>query len=164
MKRLLSFYALLTLLFAVQVIARGNNSDGDEIKADEVEYQVLTGYFEKNNSGLTGDDSYVTVANQEGFDKLFGAAAGKGKIFLPKGAFESKFVVAALKRGKLSRAYKVEKVTAEDGIIYVWYETTDKNITWTQRNLLLLAIDKDDYSEVVFMENGDEAGRASLDE
>ena len=47
--------------------------------ANPIEYMVHSGYFEKNNSGLKGEASYLAIKDRETFDKAFGVAFTMGK-------------------------------------------------------------------------------------
>jgi hypothetical protein len=83
--------------------------------------------------------------------------------FLPSNTFNTKVVFAAIARGHFLRAYDHPKVTVKDGTIYAWYKVKDarqKNATFA--SLLILAVDKAQYSEVIFMEGGKRVGAASF--
>ncbi len=126
----------------------------DAAKGKKVEYIVYNGYFEKNNSGLKGDSSYLAFSDGEAFGKIFGSArVGNMQKFLPKDAFDKLFVVAVLMRGNAIVDYKVEKVTAEDKTLYVEF-TAKKGEPTTAKfsSPLILAVDKDKYTSVVFIE------------
>ncbi len=87
---------------------------------------------------------------------MFGIARVIGKQnFVPKDAFDKKMVVAVIKRGNAVTEYKVEKVTADDGTLYVKYTAKMGTAgTATFASPLILSVDKDKYTEVVFLENG----------
>ena len=139
-------------------------ADKDEAKGKKVEFDVYTSYFEKNNSGLEGEASYVALTDAKAFDKVFGAAATmKKQAFLPRDAFDKKMVVAAVKRGDKVWTYKVEKVTADEGTLYVQYEATSKDGGGAKfASPLIVAVDKGKYTAVVFIENGKKAGTAKV--
>lgn len=157
-----SFAALMLGLFAVSVVA----ADKDEAKGKDVEYKVYTSYFEKNNSGLKGDASYVAVKNAEEFDKLFGVAAvgGKKPSVLPKGAFEDNIVVAVIKRGDAVWEYKVEKVTADGDTLTVRYKATEGKGGGTAKfaSPMVVSVPKGKVAKVVFVENGKMVGNAEV--
>ncbi len=82
--------------------------------------------------------------------------------FLPPGAFETKIVIAAIKRGTMRR-YSDVSVTEENGVLLVSYTATDdKPGSATYRVPLILAVEKGEYSGVVFMENGERVGVVCL--
>jgi hypothetical protein len=133
--------------------------DGDTAKGTPVEFDVYTSYFEKNDSGLKGDSSYVTLADREAFDKVFGAAATmKKQTFLPKNAFDKKMVVAVIKRGSALVEYKVEKATEDDHVLYLQYTTKTGRIgSATYRSPLIVTVPKDRFKSIVFIEDGKKA-------
>jgi hypothetical protein len=102
--------------------------DKAEAKGKDVDYQVHSGYFERNDSGLKGDASYLALADQKAFDAVFGVGrvVGGKQNFLPKDALDAKVVAAVVKRGKSVVEYKVEKVLADGETLYVQYTTADK--------------------------------------
>jgi len=97
--------------------------------ANPIEYMVHSGYFEKNNSGLKGEASYLAIKDRETFDKAFGVAftMGKKPNVLPVNAFDTRIVVAAIKRGGQVWEYKVEGVTADHATLTVRYGATSKD-------------------------------------
>jgi hypothetical protein len=158
MKRIFFLLAVGTLFVAAQASARG----GVEERA--LKFQRHDGsYFEKNNSGLKGEKSYLVFTDQQQFDRVFGPAARMGaNDFLPRDAFNTKIVVAAIKRGSMRR-YSDVKVTEENGVLLVSYTATDdKPGSASFRVPLILAVEKGGYSGVVFVENGERVGVACL--
>jgi hypothetical protein len=132
--------------------------DESEAKGDKVEFDKHSGYFESNKSGLKGDTSFLVFNNQEKFDEVFGLAfvGGNRNKFLPKDAFEKKMVVATIKRGDSIFEYTVDKVTAQDGVLYVKYEAKalEKGGMAKFASPMILSLDKGKYKSVVFIENG----------
>jgi hypothetical protein len=158
----------MALVLAGLVLAVGFGRAADEAKGNKVEYQTHSPYFESNKSGLKGDASFLAFTDQKKFDETFGKAVVMGgkTNFLPKDAFDSKLVVATIKRGNSPYEYKVEKVTADEGTLYVQYESTAKGGggTTTFATPLIIAVDKDKgkYTKVVFIENGKKAGEVEI--
>jgi hypothetical protein len=139
--------------------------DKVEAKGKDVDFQKYDGYFEKNNSGLTGDSSYLVFTDQKGYDAVFGVGRVIGKQhFLAANAFDSSLVIAAVKRGKAITEYKVEKVTNDDGALYVQYTATVKDAggTATFASPLIVSVDKGKYTSVVFIENGKKAAAVDV--
>ncbi len=158
MKRIFFLLALASLLSAAQAPARAGGDERD------LQFRRYDGsYFEKNNSGLRGERSYLVLTDQAQFDRVFGAAARMGNnTFLPADAFENKIVVAAIKRGAM-RKYSDVAVTEENGVLLVSYTATDAAAGAATFSVpLILAVDKGAYSGVVFVENGERAGVACL--
>jgi hypothetical protein len=151
---------LLTVLVVLSSISFVVAADEkkDEAKGKAVEFTLHDkGHFEKNNSGLKGDASFLLFTNREDFDKIFGVGftmGGKEKG-VPKDAFDSKIVVAAIKRGNSITEYTVEKVTNDDGTLYVQYTAKSKDAGGAKYSSpLIISLDKGKYKEVVFIENG----------
>lgn len=161
MKTLFAALAVLALpLLALAAPA----PDDDTAKGKEVKFDVHNGHFVKNNAGLKRDSSYLVFSDRESFDKVFGAAAIMRKQnFVPKDAFDKKMVVAVIKRGKAVTEYKVEKVTADDGTLYVQYTAkTGTPGSATFASPLIVSVDKDKYKSVVFLENGKKAEKVKV--
>jgi hypothetical protein len=138
---------------------------GDEAKGAKVEFDVHSGHFQKNNTDLKGDASYLVFGDRAAFDKVFGVAATmKKQNFVPKDAFEKKMVVAVIKRGNAVTEYKVDKVTADAGTLYVQYTTTSKGPTAASyASPLIVSLDKGAYTSVVFIENGKKAETVKIE-
>jgi hypothetical protein len=161
MKTLIATFAALALPIAA---CAAPAPDDDTAKGKEVKYEVHNGHFEKNNSGLKGDSSYLVFTDREAFDKVFGVAATMRKQnFVPKDAFDTKMVVAVIKRGNAVTEYKVEKVTADEGTLYVQY-TAKMGAAGTAKyaSPLIVSVDKDKYTAVVFLENGKRVEKAKV--
>lgn len=159
MKRIFYLLTVMTLfVFAPQCFAQ-EGGEGREVDSQRYE----NSYFEKNNSGLKGEKSYLVLTDQEQFEKVFHPAPTAGKnAFLPSDVFETKIIVATIKRGSMRR-YSDVSVMEKDGELIVSYTATDdKPGSATYRVPLILAVDKGEYDEVVFMENGERVGAVKL--
>ena len=157
--------AALTIL---ALLSAARADDKAEAKGKDVDYDIHGGYFESNKSGLAGDSSYLAFAGPKAFDAVFGVAKVQGDKprFLPKDAFDSKVVVAVIKRGKAIYDYKVEKVTNDDGVLTVQYTSAPQESggTATFATPLILSVDKGKYDSVAFIENGKKVGTAKFAE
>jgi len=134
-------------------------------EGDKVEFDLHNGYFLSNRSGVKGPATYLVVTDPDQFAKLFGKGVVMGKKynFLPAGAFDSKMVVAAVKQGNQVWTYKMDKVTAKDGVLYVQYEATAGAAgTATFASPMIVSVPKGDYKSVVFVENGKEAKKVAV--
>jgi len=135
--------------------------------ANPIQYMVHSGYFEKNNSGLKGEASYLAIKDRETFDKAFGVAftMGKKPNVLPVNAFDTRIVVAAIKRGGQVWEYKVEGVTADHATLTVRYGATSKDGSGAQfASPMVVSVARGPYKNVIFIENGKEVGKVSLHE
>jgi hypothetical protein len=157
---------LFALPLLAVALAASQLPGADEAKGKEIFFSVHNGYFESNKSGLKGDASYLAITDGKVFDGLFGKAVTMGKKpnFLPANTFESDMVAATIKRGNMIFEYKVEKVTADEGTVYVQYKATGKDGgTATFASPLIVKLPREKYTEVVFIENGKKVGTAKIE-
>jgi monofunctional biosynthetic peptidoglycan transglycosylase len=122
----------------------------------KVPYDTYSGYFVSNKFEPESKCSFVVLADQEQFDKVFGAAfVMRDKSHrLPKDAFKTLVVIATIKRGNAFWEYEVENVTVERGVLQLRYKTTFRK---TPEAIfacpLIVSVPKDNYQSVVFIEN-----------
>lgn len=141
------------LLFVIGVIGQ----PAQAADATKLTFDTYSGYFVSNKFEPNAAESFVVVTDQEQFDKVFGAAmVMQDKSHrLPKDAFKSLMVVAAIKRGSEVVEYKVEGVTVKDGVVELRYTTTSKKSdTATFANPLIVSIPRGKYTAVKFVEGG----------
>jgi hypothetical protein len=162
MKRIPGIITAIMLTGVAQAFATDTTTAGPERKLEFRRYD--SSYFERNDTALTTQTSYLVFTSRPQFDKIFGPAPTMGQNhFLPDNTFDTKIVVAAIARGHFLRKYDDPKVTATRGMIYVWYKIKDaQQNSATFASPLILAVDKGQYSEVIFMENGTRVGAATF--
>lgn len=122
-----------------------------------IPFDIHVGYFVSNQFEPNAPVSFVGVQDQKAFDGVFGTALVMGKVsnYLPADAFESKIVVAAIKRGKAVWEFKVQEVTAADGLLAVRYTTTSTNQDSAEFACpLIVSVPKGGYTAVEFVEDG----------
>ena len=139
----------------------------DEARGEKVEYATYPGYFEKNNSGLKGDASYVAFADKDAFAKVFvlrpPLMKGKKAEPLPEKVFEKQVVVSVIKRGNSITTYTVEKVTADGDMLYVQYKAeAGPASSATFASPLVIAADRGKAKKVAFIENGKTVATADV--
>jgi hypothetical protein len=139
----------------------------DEAKGEKVEYATYTDYFEKNNSGLAGDQSFLVFANKEAMAKVVDlrrpVMGGKKPVPVPGEAFDKKLVFAVISRGDAITTYTVEKVTADGDALYVQYKAmVGPAGTARFASPLILTAEKGKAKKVVFIENGKTVGTAEV--
>jgi len=120
-------------------------------------FDTYSGYFVSNKFEPSAAESFVVITDQEQFDKVFGVGMTMWDKShrLPKDAFTSLVVVAAVKRGEAIWEYKVEGVTEAKGVVELRYTTTEKKSdTATFACPLIVSIPKGNYTAVQFVENG----------
>ncbi len=156
-----------TSLLLLVALAFPSISRSDDIpKGEKVEFKTYgRPYFEKNNSGLMGDQSFIVITDRATFDKIFGVGfvMGKKPDLLPKDAFDKQMVLSTIKRGPVY-TYSEVNVTGVDGVLYVQYEATTKGAGGTAKfaSPLILAVDKGKWKSVVFMEGGKKVGTVEI--
>lgn len=131
----------------------------DEAKGEKVEAVISTDYFEKNNSGLQGDVSYLVFTQAEAFDKVFQARpplmGGDRPLLLPANAFDKHLVAAVITRGGAITTYTPTKVTRDGETLYVEYKSeTGPASTARFASPLIVAAPKERVKKVVFIANG----------
>jgi hypothetical protein len=132
----------------------------DEAKGENIKATVATGYFEKNNSGMKGDASFVNLLTMKEFDGVFQAVpplmGGKRPVLLPADHFDKNFVAVVIKRGPAITTYTVEKVTRDaDGNVYVQYKAeTGPAGTAMFASPLIVGVPKEKAKKVIYIENG----------
>lgn len=134
-----------------------------QLAAMPVEFTVHSDYFERNDSGLTGAVSYLVIEDRRTFDALFGLAVTMGSKpnILSGDAFDSKVVVALIKRGGEFWDYMVESVTEEKGVLTVRYKAISGDGKGARfASPLIISVPKASFREVVFVEGGKEVSRA----
>ena len=128
-------------------------------------FDTYSGYFVSNKFEPDAAESFVVLNDQEQFDKAFGVAfvMGDKSHRLPKDAFKSLMVVAAIKRGAAVVEYKVEAVTEANGVVELHYTTTSKKSdSATFACPLIVSIPKGKHSAVEFVENGKPVKKLAL--
>ena len=153
----------IALLFTIGCIGQTARA-ADPAK---VPFDTYSGYFVSNKFEPDAPVSFVVIKDQEHFDKVFGVAMvmGDKSHRLPKDAFKSNIVVAAIKRGNAFWTFKVEGVTAQDGGVELRYSTTEaKNDSATFACPLIVSMPKGNYKAIQFIENGKPVKKIQMEE
>lgn len=140
-------------------------TSAEEAKEQKLTVTSYTGHFEKNNSGLTGEKSFLVLPTQAAFEKVFGTVPplmGANKFNrLPAGVFEKDAVVAVITRANAVTEYSDVSVTLEGKKLTVSYKArTGPAGTAQFASPLILGLPKEKFNEVVFIENGKKVGEA----
>jgi hypothetical protein len=153
-------YPIVVWLFAVCCL--GECAPAGE--PTKIPFDTYSGYFVSNQFEPKAVKSFVVIADQAQFDKVFGVAVvmGDKSHRLAKDAFKSNVVLAAIKRGKAVVEYKVDGVSVKNGVVELRYTTTSKKSdTATFACPLIVSIPKGKYKTVEFVENKKRVGTAS---
>ena len=129
-------------------------------------FDIYSGYFVSNKFEPDAAASFVVVETQKQFDQVFGVAfvMGDKSHRLPKDAFKSNMVLAAIKRGHSVWEYKVTGVTVEEGVVQLRYAVTSRatpNTTFACP--LIMSMPRGEYKAAVFVEDGKQVKTVSLD-
>jgi hypothetical protein len=128
-------------------------------------FDTYSGYFVSNKFEPDAAESFVVIGDQEQFDSVFGVAMvmGDKSHRLPEDAFLSNVVLAAIKRGDAVWEFKVEGITADDGVVQLRYAATStKSDTATFASPLVVSIPKGEHKAVEFVENGKPAKKVEI--
>ena len=134
-------------------------------KEKKIDHETgFTAYFVKNTFPLKENTTLLAFTSKAEFDKTFGVGftMKKPKMIDPK-AFGSKMAVAVLKKGNALWTYEVQQVTAEDGVLRIEYKATEgKAGTAKFASPLIVLVSGREYRQVVFVENGKDAGKVDV--
>ncbi len=145
---------LIACLLASLIAAAADADKGEKFDSHD-------GYFVSNKFEPEKPSSFVVIQDKETFDKVFGSAfVMKDKHHrLPDGAFETKTVIAAIKRGHAVCEFKVQNVTVNNGTVTLSYNvTTTPHPSASFACPLILSIAKGDFRSVQFIEDGKVVG------
>jgi len=154
---------LLSVLLAAGVVLPAARTPLDGANVEFKTYAAP--YFEKNNSGLKGEASFLALPDKESFDKVFGIGfvMGKKPPVLKDDDFDKKLVVAVIKRGNAPVKYKVDSVMAAgDGLRVIYTSKAGEPGTAKYASPLIVAVDKCKYKSVTFIENAKKVGTAEI--
>jgi hypothetical protein len=152
------FYKLYTAYWQEAVAAPAEQT--------KLPFDTYSGYFVSNKFEPDVAESFLVVTDQARFDQVFGVAfvMGDKSHRLPKDAFKSNMVLAAVKRGNAFWEYKMEGVTVEQGVVQLRYAVTSKATPDTTFACpLIVSVPKADYKAVVFIEDGKNVKRVKVD-
>jgi hypothetical protein len=122
----------------------------------KLKFQTYSGYFVSNKFEPDSPASFVVLDNRKQFDQVFGVAfvIGDKSPRLAPDAFETRLVLAAIRRGKAFCTYQISSVTEKEGVVHLRYQTrSKKSDSATFACPLILSIPKGKYQAVEFHEN-----------
>ena len=127
-----------------------------------IPFSTHNGYFVSNTFEPDKAESFVVLKDQKAFHEVFGVAMvdampdiGNKSHRLPADAFDKKWVLAVIKRGKATWQYTVKEVVEDKGVLTVRYTTTaTKSDSAEFACPLIVSVPKGDYTAVEFMEEG----------
>jgi len=128
-------------------------------------HDTYSGYFVSNKFEPDAAQSFVVLADQEQFDKVFGVAfvMNDKSPRLPKDAFKTLMVIATIKRDNAFWEFKVEGVTVDEGVVRLRYKATSKKTSETMFACpLIVSIPRGKYKAVEFVENDEKVKTVEL--
>ncbi len=128
-------------------------------------HDTYSGYFVSNTFEPDAAQSFVVLTDHRQFDKVFGVAfvMNDRSHRLPKDAFKSLMVIAAIRRGNAFWEYKVEGVTVDEGVVQLRYKATSQKTPATTFSCpLIVSIPKGKYEAVEFVENDEKVKTVEL--
>ena len=132
--------------------------------ADPKSDPIRTGHFEKNNSGLKGERSFLILRDYDAFEKVFGTVPPLGKRMnnpVTKADFEKGVVVAVITRGPAVTTYGDVSGASADGQFTLKYKSaTGPAGTATFASPLLVVVPKEGLKGAIFVDDGAEVGTA----
>jgi hypothetical protein len=143
----------------------------------KVEHKVHQGYLESRQSPLKSEASYLVFTEREAFDRVLGVGivAGRPTDVLPANAFQTRMVVAVIKRTNDLGDLQVSRVAATGETLHVHYKAavgrppaSGPRASAPARSLsrapvrtaaavaspLVVSLPKGKYARVIFVENG----------
>ena len=140
------------------------SASSNEKKADNIAYEVFPRYFVKNTVKLPENSAFFVLQDKKSFDEIFGIGfvMGKKPKLVDDKLFEGNLIVTAIKTGNTPWTYEVEDVCVEKQQLIVKYKTAGKESSAKYTVPLIVAVPRGEFTEVVFIENGKEAGKAVL--
>lgn len=134
-------------------------ADDKKAEPPKANYTTLDGYYEKSTSGLSGPASHLVFTSVDPFDKVFALVPPMPKSTrtpVTKETFESKLVLAVVKRGQNLWNYEIERVTTDGDTLTLRYKVTAGQFQGgaTFASPMVISVDKAGVKKVVFVENG----------
>ncbi len=161
---------MLSLRFAVPTIlivaCAGLPIWSGEKKKDEVPFEIYAkGYFVKNTVKLPADTAFFVLPDKKAYDEIFGfgAVMGAKPKLVDEKLFEKNLIVTVIKSGNTLWKYEVEKVVVDKKKLSVHYKATGKEAAGAEYRVpLIVSVPRGEVTEVIFIENGKEAGKQEV--
>lgn len=129
----------------------------------EIQFSELGYYFVKNTVKIgTERPGCLILSTQAAFDEHFGVGmvmrADRSKL-LQEGDFDKNMVVSILQSGRDIREMHINKIRLEGKTLVVEFSNvvTEANASWTGNFHATARVERCEFSEVRFMENGKDA-------
>jgi hypothetical protein len=126
---------------------------------DRIAFIQHEGHFERNDSGLKGNKSFLAFDQLEKYEAVFGTAAlglgpTKKQNFVTPETFDERMVLATIYRGTSEPTISNISIRMEKGTIVVRYKLRPGRDAGFAMNVpLILSIPKTEYQKIEFYEN-----------
>jgi hypothetical protein len=129
-----------------------------------IDNRAYNGYFERNDSGLKGDDSQLVFSDADGMAKILNPPiGGKKSVLLTKEDFEKNLVAVVITRGSSVATYSDVSTTISGSTLTVHYNSAlGAPSTANFATPLILSVPKDGIKTVVFIGNGKETAKIEV--
>lgn len=127
-------------------------------------YKEIKGFFPGNDVVDENMTVHMVFTDSSSMAKAFHPAATMGTTLTPPD-FSKEFAVGiALSPGTEDRNVTIEAVEYENSTAKIFYriQTTGKNLTYSSKPAILIAVRKGDVNHVEFLENGKKVNRFDL--
>jgi hypothetical protein len=134
-------------------------------EATAVPYTVHGGYHLMRQLEMRETSGWAVVRDRKAFDALLAAPVNPGgqSERLPADAFETKIVLVAGRVEKAIYAFKVDGVTARDGVVTINYSATKtSDLSAPFPSTLIVAIPAGPHQAVEFAEGGKVVHRVAM--
>ena len=157
---------ILSLLRPDDRIGILSHSWSGEKKTDKIEFEVYAKpYFVKNNVKLPDNPAFLVLQDKKTYDQIFGIGfvMGPKPKLVDEKLFEGNYIVTVIKSGSTLWKYEVDKVRVDKKQLIVHYTAKGKESAGAKYTVpLIVSVPRGDYTEVVFVENGKEAGKQAV--
>jgi hypothetical protein len=125
----------------------------------KVKHTIHAGHFERNDSGLKGNKSFLACSQLEDFEAVFGVAAlgvgpTKKQNFVTQETFDEKLVIAAIYRGTSEPTISNVQIVQKGDTLTVGYKLKPGRDAGFAMNVpFIFSIPKVEYQQIEFYEN-----------
>jgi hypothetical protein len=134
-----------------------------------VKFDRYDNYSEKTADDRKDAISCMAISTRKEFDDRFDdhyfgfGESSKAPRSLPKDAFETRMVIAVVRRGNALWTYEVDGLRADGDKLTLRYKTTRKDQpSATFACPMIVSLPKGSYRSVIFIENDKEVGKATI--
>lgn len=124
---------------------------------NKIQYEHISDYIVGND--VTGGEQYLVIKSLNEFEKYFHPAAVmyKKQRWINESDFDNHYVMAKIEPTEnMASEYVMQDIDISNDILEVKYKVNKTEITWTGRWCSVLLVEKGSYTDVAFIENGEQ--------